>query len=100
MIGPAIAQRARITPAATRQSAQSRMREAGPMQKVRFVGLDVHKESIVIAVADNDGSAPEAVATVSNDAAGLIKRLQKLGQGAKVSCCYEAGPTGFTLQRA
>src|SRR5205085_11292712 len=55
---------------------------------------------IVIAVADNDGSAPEAVATVSNDAAGLIKRLQKLGQGAKVSCCYEAGPTGFTLQRA
>ena len=36
------------------------------MQKVRFVGLDVHKESIVIAVADGDGSAPENIATVPN----------------------------------
>ena len=31
------------------------------MQKVRFVGLDVHKASIAIAVADRDGSAPETV---------------------------------------
>jgi hypothetical protein len=42
MIGPAVAQRARVTLAAARQTAQSRMREAGPMEKVRFVGLDVH----------------------------------------------------------
>ena len=69
MIGPAVAQRARITLAAARQTAQSRMREAGPMQKVRFVGLDVHKESIAIAVADGDGSAPENVATIPNDTA-------------------------------
>ena len=39
------------------------------MQKVRFVGLDVHKESIAIAVADGDGSAPENVATIPNDTA-------------------------------
>jgi hypothetical protein len=43
------------------------MREAGPMQKVRFVGLDVHKESIAIAVADGDGGLPENVATILND---------------------------------
>jgi transposase len=70
------------------------------MQKVRFVGLDVHKESIAIAVADGDGSAPENVATVPNDTAALGKRLKKLGLGAKLRCCYEAGPTGFVLQRA
>ena len=70
------------------------------MEKVRFVGLDVHKESIAIAVADGDGSAPETVATVAHETTGLIKRLNKLGQGAKLRCCYEAGPTGFTLQRA
>lgn len=70
------------------------------MQKVRFVGLDVHKESIAIAVADGDGSAPENVATIPNDTTLLIKRLKKLGQGATLRCCYEAGPTGFVLHRA
>jgi transposase len=70
------------------------------MEKVRFVGLDVHKESIAIAVADGDGSAPENVATIPNDTALLVKRLRKLATGSTVRCCYEAGPTGFVLQRA
>jgi transposase len=70
------------------------------MHKVRFVGLDVHKESIAIAVADGDGSAPENVATIPNDTTLLLKRLKKLGAGASLKCCYEAGPTGFVLQRA
>lgn len=70
------------------------------MQKVRFVGLDVHKESIAIAVAGEDGSAPENVATVPSDTAALVRRLKKLGLGARLKCCYEAGPTGFGLQRA
>jgi transposase len=70
------------------------------MQKVRFVGLDVHKESIAIAVAEGDGGAPENVATIPNDTTLLIKRLKKLGQGASLRCCYEAGPTGYVLHRA
>jgi transposase len=70
------------------------------MQKVRFVGLDVHKASIAIAVADGDGSAPETVGTIPNDTSSLLKRLKKLAVGGKVRCCYEAGPTGFGLQRA
>jgi transposase len=70
------------------------------MQKVRFVGLDVHKESIAIAVAEGDGSAPENVATIPNDTRLLIKRLKKMGQEATLRCCYEAGPTGFVLCRA
>jgi transposase len=70
------------------------------MQKVRFVGLDVHKESIAIAVADSDGSAPASVATVPNDTKLLLKRLKTLRSGVKLRCCYEAGPTGFVLQRS
>jgi transposase len=70
------------------------------MQKVRFVGLDVHKESIAIAVADGDGSTPEDVATIPNEMTALLKRLRRVGGGAKLRCCYEAGPTGFVLQRA
>lgn len=69
------------------------------MQNVRFVGLDVHKESIVIAVADGDGSTPEVVGTIPNDARLLLKRLRKLASPGSLRVCYEAGPTGFGLCR-
>ncbi len=66
------------------------------MEKVRFVGLDVHKESIAIAVADGRGGEPSTLSTIPNDSRVLLKQLRKLG---RVKCCYEAGPTGFGLQR-
>lgn len=69
------------------------------MQMVRFVGLDVHKDSIAIAIADSSGSDPSLVAVVPNDTAALIRRLKKLGRGRRLSCCYEAGPTGYGLCR-
>jgi transposase len=70
------------------------------MQKIRFVGLDVHKESIAIGVADGDGRAPEVVATIPNDTRLLLKRLRRLGEAGSIRVCYEAGPTGFALCRA
>jgi transposase len=70
------------------------------MQNVRFIGLDVHKDSIVIAVADNDGSQPEVVCTIPNETNLLLKQLKKLGAPSSLRVCYEAGPTGFGLYRA
>jgi transposase len=70
------------------------------MSKVRFVGLDVHKDSITIAVADLDGSAPQVVATVPHELRAVLKQLKKAGPPAQLRCCYEAGPTGFGLFRA
>jgi transposase len=66
------------------------------METVRFVGLDVHADSIAIAVAEPGRTEPAVVATIGNDTALLLKRLRKLG---RVRCCYEAGPTGFGLYR-
>lgn len=51
-------------------------------------------------MADGAGSAPENVAVIPNDVEVLVKRLKKLGQGATLRCCYEAGPTGYVLHRA
>jgi transposase len=67
------------------------------MENVRFVGLDVHAASIAIAVAEPGRGEPGQLAVIANDIALLVKRLRRLG---RVKCCYEAGPTGFWLQRA
>lgn len=65
---------------------------------LRCVGLDVHKDSIAIAVADPEGAEPSLVGTIPNDTRLLLQKLKKLGRG-KVKCCYEAGPTGYGLHR-
>lgn len=70
-----------------------------PKAKVRYVGLDVHKDSIVIAVAEAGRSPAREVATVGADFAGLDRRLRRLADGYQLRICYEAGPTGFELQR-
>lgn len=67
------------------------------METVRFVGLEVHADSIAIAIAEPGRGEPAVLATIPNDIGLLLKRLRRLG---RVKCCYEAGPTGFGLQRA
>jgi transposase len=62
--------------------------------------MDVHKDSIVIAVA-RDGRVPaERWKTIPNDGIRLRKELKSLVQkGEVLRVCYEAGPTGFGLSR-
>src|ERR1700694_4543430 len=69
------------------------------MKTLRCVGLDVHKDSIAIAVAESEGGEPSLVGTIPNDTRLLLQKLKKLGGGKKVRCCYEAGPTGYGLHR-
>ena len=67
--------------------------------RFRYVGLDVHAESITIAVADEGREAAQLLGEVPNDFSSLSKVLHRLGPAASVHCCYEAGPTGFGLAR-
>jgi transposase len=67
------------------------------MENVRFVGLDVHADTVAIAVAEPGRGEPVPLATIAHDVPTLLKRLRRLGN---VKCCYEAGPTGFGLHRA
>jgi len=65
----------------------------------RFVGLDVHKDSIVIAVARSAGKA-QMLAIVPYGAKAVVRALKKAEIPLdQVLCCYEAGPTGYGLQR-
>ncbi len=65
-----------------------------------YVGLDVHKDSIVIAVAREGREAAENWKTITNDGVRLRKALKMLVKnGESLKVCYEAGPTGFGLCR-
>lgn len=67
--------------------------------KVRFIGLDVHKDTIVIAVAKAGDTPAEIWKTIPHDPGRLLRDLKRLGTLANMRVCYEAGPTGFGLQR-
>ncbi len=66
-------------------------------QVSKFVGLDVHKETIAVAVARGD-SAAESLGTIPNDPDAVVKLVHRLGADDGL-WCYEAGPCGYELQR-
>src|ERR1700758_169825 len=68
---------------------------------VTYVGLDVHKEGIVVAVAEGGlrGEVRE-YGRIANTAAALDRLMRKLGgEGIRLRFCYEAGPCGYGIQR-
>lgn len=63
------------------------------------LGLDVHKDSITVACADPGREPARVVGKVPHDLGKLLKVLAKLGRPEQLHLVYEAGPTGFGLQR-
>lgn len=68
------------------------------MHKYIWVGLDVHKATIAVAVAKGE-DAPRSVGTIPNDPDAVAKLMRKLGPLAQLRVCYEAGPCGYVLYR-
>lgn len=66
------------------------------MKKVRFVGLDVHAETIAVAVAEPGGDV-RSLGTIPNRVESVRKLVRKLGPPDQLRACYEAGPTGYVL---
>jgi transposase len=66
------------------------------MNKVRFVGLDVHAETIAVAVAEPEGDV-RAVGVIPNRPESVRRLIKKLGPAEQLRMCYEAGPTGYVL---
>ncbi len=81
-------------PAVSKNTASTRQREAD-----KFVGLDVHKETIAVAVADRGIAAPRSLGVIHNDPDELRKMLRKLGPPSMLQVCYEAGPCGYVVYR-
>src|SRR6266513_4664490 len=64
----------------------------------RFVGLDVHAETIAVAVAEPGGEV-HALGAIPNTPEDVRRLIKKLGPPETLRVCYEAGPTGYVLYR-
>ena len=65
-------------------------------EKVRFLGLDVHAETITVAIAEPDGEV-RSLGTIANREEPIRRLVKKLGPVEQLRACYEAGPTGYVL---
>src|SRR6201996_3861578 len=76
-------------------------RRRGFEQPITYVGLDVHKDTIAIALAEagRRGGVREH-GKIANTAAALKGLASKLARsGGQLRFCYEAGPCGYGIQR-
>ena len=67
----------------------------------KFIGLDVHQDTIAIAIADEaTGKEVRFFGTIPNTSEALYSALKRIGQdGSELRVCYESGPCGFIIYR-
>ena len=66
----------------------------------KYVGLDVHKETIAVSVAEGNGGEVRYFGEIANTPEAVEKLVRQLRKnGATLSLCYEAGPCGYGLHR-
>ena len=75
----------------------SSLRTAAP---IIYCGLDVHKDSVTIAVLPADAPAPTRIDKYPNDFAKLRRVFERHAKDGEIRACYEASGAGYVLQRA
>jgi len=66
---------------------------------IQYVGLDVHQETISVAVAAPGRDPAVWTGTIPHRPDAIRQLMAKLGDPASLLVGYEAGPCGYTLQR-
>jgi transposase len=64
-----------------------------------YVGLDVHKETIAVAVAEGEGGEVRSLGLIPNRPEALRRLVGRLGPAKDLVCAYEAGPCGYAVYR-
>ena len=68
---------------------------------ITWVGIDAHKKTLAVAVAQVGRTQIEEFTIDNNERAvkRLVRRLERDAKGREIRICYEAGPCGYALQR-
>lgn len=66
---------------------------------IKYVGLDVSKEKIAVAIAEEGRGEPRYFGMIPHSTEMIKKLIKKIGTPENLRVCYEAGPTGYPLYR-
>jgi len=65
-----------------------------------YLGMDVHKDSITIAVLPALAKTPTRLEKLANDLPKLRKWIERIARDGEIHACYEASGAGYVLHRA
>ena len=68
-------------------------------REILYLGLDVHKDSITIAVLPSGAPAPTRVERLPNDLAKVRRFCERLAVQGELRACYEASGAGYVIHR-
>ena len=69
-------------------------------RSIIYLGMDVHKDSITIAVLPQGAKTPTRLERLPNDLPKLKTWLDRIARDGEVHACYEASGAGYVLHRA
>lgn len=64
-----------------------------------WIGMDVHKDTVMVAVYADEAKEPEIVQPLPNDSRKLKRFFDRWSRRGEIRGCYEASGAGYVLQR-
>lgn len=69
------------------------------MSEIIYCGMDVHKDTVMVAVLEESAQEPTKVVRLLHDERKLKRFFARLAEGGEIRACYEASGAGFVLAR-
>jgi len=69
------------------------------MKTQAWIGLDVHKNSVTVALVESGAEGEKFTQKMPNSPHQLVQLMRKLQREYDLRVCYEAGPCGYSLYR-
>ena len=81
-------------------SSRATVEPAAAPRSIIYLGLDVHKDSITVAVLPDGAKTPTRLERLPNDVSKLKRWLERVARAGELRACYEASGAGYVLHRA